>query len=432
MDRALLADAAAYLDHWLDHRQRTLQIPGLVAAVAHRGDLLLHRAYGVADLAAGTPMTTDHVFPVASHSKTFTSALVLRLVEQGRLRLDDRVADLVPGLLPSDSAVRVRDLLSHSSGLSRDGADCDFWLLERGFPSRGELPGLAEQVLPRHTRLKYSNIGFGLLGQVVEAVTGSSYGDTARTEVLEPLGLAATRPEVEPGREYATGYTSRRGGRERSPLGLPPADALAAATGYCSTAADMCAFATALCGGGRFLDGDSLREMRRVAWQGENGDQDYGLGLNSTLAGERRVYGHGGAYPGFITSTRFDPVEQLVVVVLANAIDAPSGELTLVMQRLLGFAAECAPGTVPAGVTGRYSGLWSSADVVGFGSRLVALDPELPDPLDRRTELDPDPDAPGQLRIGRSSGFGSPGERVTVGPDWLRLGGMRVDLEQRW
>src|SRR5687768_15133917 len=117
MDDALLAEAAGYLEHWLDHRQRTSRVPGMVAAVCLDGRMLLHRAYGLADVASGEAMTTEHVFPVASHSKTFTAAMVLRLVEAGRLRLDDRVAELVPDLLPADSAARVRDLLSHSSGL---------------------------------------------------------------------------------------------------------------------------------------------------------------------------------------------------------------------------------------------------------------------------------------------------------------------------
>lgn len=434
MEEASLTDAARYLEHWLDHRQRSLQVPGLVAAVALDGHLLLHRAYGAADLASGAPMTTDHVFPVASHSKTFTAVLVLRLVEQGRLRLDDRVADLLPDLLPSSSAIRVRDLLSHSSGLARDGADSDHWNLERPFPSRADLGPLVEQVLPRHQRFKYSNIGFALLGQVVQRATGSPYDEVARTELLEPLGLHETHSDVLPGRTYATGHTSRRGGRQRQPLELPATGALAPATGYCSTAAELCRFATALCDGpDGLLEDDSRREMRRVAWQGDSGDQDYGLGLSSTLVGERRVHGHGGAFPGFITATRFDPERRLVVVVLANAIDAPSPDLTLTMHRILALAGDCAPGLPPAaGRPGRYSGLWSTTDVVAFGSQLMALDPELADPVDRRIELEPDPVDPDALRIGRSSGYSSPGERVSFSSASMRLGGLTLGLEQPW
>lgn len=393
MDAALLAEAASYLGHWLDHRRRSLRIPGLVAAVARDGELLLHHAYGTADLATGEPMTTEHVFPVASHSKTFATVLVLKLAEQGRLRLDDRLGRFLPELTGAAAGIRVRDLLSHSAGISRDGPEADHWQLKRPFPGAQELPALAEQVLPRHQRFKYSNIGFALLGRVVEEATAQSYAGLLRDEVLDPLGLADTEPDVLPGRRYATGYSSRRGGRRREPLGLVPTSALAPATGVCSSAADLVRFATALCDGvPSLLDEDSRREMRRVAWAGENGDQDYGLGLTSTLVDERRVHGHGGAFPGFISATRVDVHERLVVVVLANAIDAPSAELTLTMQRLLGFAARGPGGAPPAGgVPGRYSGLWSTVDVVPLGSRLVALDPELADPIDRRVSWSPTP-----------------------------------------
>src|SRR3954451_122010 len=78
MDHQLLTDAVTYLEHWLDYRQRTARIPGLVAAVGVDGELLLERAYGVATVESNVPMSADLPFPVASHSKTFTTALVLR------------------------------------------------------------------------------------------------------------------------------------------------------------------------------------------------------------------------------------------------------------------------------------------------------------------------------------------------------------------
>src|SRR3954471_6399824 len=96
MTPVLVDDAVRYLEHWLDYRQRTLQIPGLVGALALDGQLLLHRGYGLSDVEASTPMPADAAFPVASHSKTFTTALVLRLVEQGRLRLDDEIGQWLP------------------------------------------------------------------------------------------------------------------------------------------------------------------------------------------------------------------------------------------------------------------------------------------------------------------------------------------------
>jgi CubicO group peptidase (beta-lactamase class C family) len=215
-------------------------------------------------------------------------------------------------------------------------------------------------------------------------------------------------------------------------LTLPSAAALAPATGYTSTASDLCAFATALCDGDSALLGpDARRAMRHVSWPGENGDQDYCLGLNHTTVGDRHVHGHGGAYPGFITSTRFIAADRLVAVVLTNAIDAPAQELTLTMLALIDQAQQYDEDDGAAdAVTGRYVGLWGTTDVVRLGNQLLVLDPDLADPLERRAELVP---AGGRTwTITRSSGYGNPGEQVVFDAETCRYGGMTLRRELSW
>jgi CubicO group peptidase (beta-lactamase class C family) len=431
MDADLVADAVRYLEHWLDYRQRTLQIPGVVAAMASQGELLLHRGYGHADLSTGAPMRPDTVFPIASHSKTFTTVVALRLVDQDRLRLDDRLGQWLPDLPSGMHDVRVGDLLSHSSGVTRDSSAADFWQLQHAFPTSADLPALAEPVLGRHARFKYSNIGFALAGRVIEAVCGEPYDAVATREVFDVLGLIDTSTDTV-GRDCAVGYSARRGGAERRPLPIPAAAALAPATGYTSTAADLCAFADALCDGpGGLLADDSRRVMRHVNWPGENGDQDYCMGLNHTMLGERHVHGHGGAYPGYITSTRFIAADRVVAVALTNAIDAPAHELTSTMLAIIDYAQQCGgTASVPADVAGRYAGLWGTCDVVRFGSRLLVLDPELVDPLERRIELDR---GRGEAwTISRSSGYGSPGQQVFFDGETCRFAGMTLHRELAW
>src|SRR5919108_4051008 len=87
--RAAMLDGVGYADRWLAHRQQLRDIPGLVAAVCLDGQVLLARGYGFADLERQLPMTPEHIFRIASHSKTFTATAIMQLVEQGRLRLDD-------------------------------------------------------------------------------------------------------------------------------------------------------------------------------------------------------------------------------------------------------------------------------------------------------------------------------------------------------
>src|SRR5262249_54745353 len=138
MDR-WLAGALDYIPRWLEFQLRVAQQPGCVIAVAHRGAIVLERAFGIADLMTGEALTPRHRFRVASHSKSFTAAGILRLREQGRLKLDDAAGQFVDGLHPAVARVTVAQLLSHSGGLIRDGSDAGQFVDRRPFVSAREL-----------------------------------------------------------------------------------------------------------------------------------------------------------------------------------------------------------------------------------------------------------------------------------------------------
>src|SRR5262249_40257578 len=160
------------------------------------------------------------IFRIASHSKTFTATAIMQLVEQQRLRLDDRLQQHVPWLA---SEATVRQTLNHASGITRDGSDAEFWAVEQAFPNREELRAIATSaaagVLDPNTSFKYSNIGFGLLGLAIEAVTGLTYNDYVRENIVTRLRLASTGPEVTPAlaERLVTGYTRARLGVPRRP-----------------------------------------------------------------------------------------------------------------------------------------------------------------------------------------------------------------------
>ena len=99
------ADIAPYLESWLEHQRRRARVPGVQAAVRVGDRLVLDTALGVADVGTGEPLTTGHLFRIASHSKTFTATAVLRLVEAGRMRLDDPIGRWVPALAGSALAL---------------------------------------------------------------------------------------------------------------------------------------------------------------------------------------------------------------------------------------------------------------------------------------------------------------------------------------
>ncbi|HEV2066910.1 MAG TPA: serine hydrolase domain-containing protein, partial [Thermomicrobiales bacterium] len=138
----VLREALAYVDSWVEYRVWKLRTPGAQVAVWFDGTVQLSKAYGVSNLDTGEPLTTSHLFRIASHSKTFTATAIMQLLEAGKLRLDDTAGSWIPQLTGGGSPlseVTVRELVSHSAGVIRDGVDSTFWAHSRPFPGEDEL-----------------------------------------------------------------------------------------------------------------------------------------------------------------------------------------------------------------------------------------------------------------------------------------------------
>ena len=427
------AAAAPYLESWLELQRRRQRVPGVQAAVRIGGRLVLDTALGVADVTTGEPLTTGHLFRIASHSKTFTATAVLQLVESGRMRLDDPIGDLVPALAGAGlAAVTVRELLGHQGGVVRDGRDNDHWQLLTPFPDADVLTAVAvdeEPVFERNEHFKYSNIGYSLLGLAIEAVTGTPYGDHVQAAVVDRLGLADTAPEWLPGRaaDYAAGHTGLLDGADER-LTVPHVDtrAMAAATGFTSTARDLTTFGAAHFTGDPTLLGEVFKRLMRrpeSEIRPHGGEpRRYGLGMDLRTVGERALVGHSGGYPGHITRTWIDPEAQLVVSVLTNAIDGPADALARGLIGLIDLALAGPQDDAPdlQRHAGRFVNLWGVTDVALLGGRLVLLHPSAPDPAEDHLELAVE--GPDTLRLESVAGFGAPGE--TVDYTWAEDGGV--------
>jgi CubicO group peptidase (beta-lactamase class C family) len=427
LDPENLRETLAYYDSWLAFNQRYQRIPGVQAAVYAGEAVALSSAYGLADVEKGVELTSQHLFRIASHSKTFTATAVLQLAEQGRLRLDDKaelhVTELVGTRL---GGLTVRELLAHAGGVTRDSLEADWWQLATAFPDREQLLAVlradASAVLTENDRFKYSNIGYGLLGLVIEAAGGTSYNAFVQTAIVDKLGLSGLGPELDPVRsaEYAAGYSSYSYADQRVPIDHVDTRALASATGFFGSARDLVTYFSAhFPGDDRLLSDKSKREMQHPLWQTTEEDWPrYGLGLQISKVGERKLFGHGGGYPGHITRSLVDGEQRIAVSVLTNAIDGPAGQLAEGLFKLLDLAGSKERGT-ESGLdrfTGRYANLWGVHDFVVLGGRLYLLDPTSPDPAAEPQSLEADGDS---LRVTGGSGYGSYGEsyRFAFGPD---------------
>jgi CubicO group peptidase (beta-lactamase class C family) len=413
---AWLAPSLAYVQSWLDYQMRATEQPGVALAVAHKGEVALDIAFGWADQAAGEALTPRHRFRVASHSKSFTATAIMKLRQQGRLKLDDTAGQYVTGLHPDIAAATLAQLLSHTAGVLRDGPDAAYWVDRKPFLDEAELRAelALPPAIPSTTRLKYSNHGFGLLGLVIEAVTGEPYGVWVQREVVDAVGLAETTPDVPANGPLAGGHSGKALlGRRLLFPGNQSAHALAAATGFVSTSADLARFFGQLSPNARtsVLSATSRREMCRAQWEDRwaVAPQTYGLGMISGTFDGWDWFGHSGGFQGYVTRTAVIPEHDLSLSCLTNAVDGMSHLwLDGGMAILKRFEEGGAPSAGLADWTGRWWSVWGPTDLVPIGEKVVLGFPGLANPIAKAAELTVT--GPDEARITQSGAFGNYGE----------------------
>jgi len=415
---AWLQPALDYIPSWLGYQMRITEQPGCAIAVAHQGEVVLEAAYGHANYAEGEALTPRHRFRVASHSKSFTATAILKLREQGRLKLDDTAGDYVKGLHAGIASARLSQLLSHSAGVVRDGPDCSYWLGRAPFldePSlRGELADPPS--IEAGTRLKYSNHGFGLLGLVIEAVTGEPYGVWVQREVVDVAGLTETSPDVPlpAGAKLARGHSGKALlGRRLVFPGDQSTGALASATGFVSTAADLARFFGQLSPNATtsVLSVASRREMSRALWTDPWSPlpqpQKYGLGTISGGYDGWEHFGHSGGFQGYITRSVVIPDQGLSVSCLTNAVDGMShfwldGTLAILKR----FADEGPPNPALKDWRGRWWSVWGPSDLLPAGDKVILAAPGLTNPVWHAPELTVSGDEAAISQAGAFHNFG--------------------------
>ncbi|MBZ4324107.1 serine hydrolase domain-containing protein, partial [Streptomyces huiliensis] len=324
-------------------------------------------AVGKADL-DGTPMNADWRFRVGSNTKMFTSVLLMRLVEQGRVDLDGRLRDYLPsGTLPEGWNMTVRQVMQHRAGLYDHTDD----LLEQAgeetteaFEKRirdtvyrpADLVALSVRhgvQYPPGTRYAYSNTGYVLLGMAVEHVTGRPYAEELRERIVEPLRLSRTSfvvPDKRIEGPHVTGYLTNDD-RSRPLLDSTEQNGswIWSAGAVVSSAADLDRFlAAVLAGDSGGLVSDASVRLMTSALPTPTARTGYGLGLREIALSCGRVYGHGGIVQGYQTQSFATRDGRRTVVVFANASN--NGAVTQGLMNTL-EPAFCGPAK-PAGEAG--------------------------------------------------------------------------------
>ncbi len=325
----------AALDARLDRLRVTYGIPGVSAAIVFADGSVWRGRSGLADVAAGRPVTADTAFSVASVSKTFTAALIMRLVQDGRLTLETRAKTILP-TLRIDPAITVRQLLDHTSGL-RDfylNPRIDKALLARrgqAWDAARSLGYVGKPFARPGTSWHYSNTNYLVLGMLAEAVGRAPLADQLRRRFFVPLGLDHTwyQSAEAPRGPVAHGYRFTGKGLKLPAIDLSDGSAVVPFTSVitasggagsiATSAGDLARWAAALYGGTVLSDGSRASMVEDIARTARLKPAiPYGLGVQGIPVAGRSALGHSGRFLGSRAVMRWIPAERMAIAVETN------------------------------------------------------------------------------------------------------------------
>lgn len=344
------------LDEFYEGYLKKTGVTGMAVGIVADGELVYGRGFGVRDAGSRERVDVDSVFRIASLTKAFTAAAVLRLRDEGRLALDAPAATYLSELSGVSGPVRdapmmtVRHLLTNSSGLPFD----DSWgPVTFGMADDAFLQMVKQRMILARApgeRYAYSNLGFAILGKIVERISGVPFREYVTRTILQPLHMDSTvweARDVRPGR-LMTGYTRENGSLVPEPL--PSDGRFDAAGGLYTSLRDFARYVAFQLAAYPPRDDPESGPLRRSSvrelhegqrwsrWRGEDvpvaARQDdgslslmassYGYGwTNSTTCDAEGIVHHGGYEPGYFATAHMIPSTRIGIIILATS--APVG-----------------------------------------------------------------------------------------------------------
>jgi CubicO group peptidase (beta-lactamase class C family) len=344
---AAFPEVERFFNSWFER----VHAPGAVMGIIIDGELVWVKTAGVRETKDRAPVTADTVFRIASMTKSFTAMSILKLRDEGKLSLDDPVAQYVPALdgmaypTKDSPTLTIRHLLTHSEGFPEDNPWGDRQLAQSDETIRAWLhAGLPFSTAPG-TAYEYSNYGFAILGQVVARASGRPYKDYVRDEILKPLSMNSSIFDMAavPQQHIALGY--RLEGNEWKDEPILPHGSFGSMGGLWTTARDLGRWVAFLMSAVPPRDEaergpvrrSSVREMQQ-AWRAQPasvfrnavdgplqlGLSSYGYGLGiSQDCRFSYIVGHGGGLPGYGSLMRWLPEYGVGLIGMANLTYAP-------------------------------------------------------------------------------------------------------------
>ncbi|MGB9103796.1 MAG: serine hydrolase [Terriglobales bacterium] len=327
------------LDPYIRSSMQQWEVPGLAVAVIKNGEVVFLKTYGVKTQGQAAPVGAHTLFAIGSASKAFTAASLGMLVDEGKLRWDDRVTKHLPSFQVQDSYVTreltVRDLLTHRSGV--EPTDLLFWGTKLDRDEIIRRLRYVRQSASLRSRWQYQNLMFITAGQIIPAVTGTTWDDFVRDRIFRPLGMNDTvvsNRALRAGADIATAHTVIDG--KMQPIPLINLDNAGPAGSILSTVGDMAKWVRLQMHDGT-LDGRTLfskatsDEMHRPQMLITTNEHSWLIGLapqaNFTAYGlawfmndyrGHKIVHHGGQTDGMMCMVGYLPDRNLGWVVLSN------------------------------------------------------------------------------------------------------------------
>lgn len=333
----------AKIDRYVAEQMKGQHIPGLEVGLYRRGDVLLAKGYGLASVELNVPVRPEMVFQSGSVGKQFTATALMMLVEEGKVSLDDSIRKYFDHAPEAWQAIKVKHLLSHTSGLGEYGAD-ERTAVYGAFYLRQDLT--EAQMLERVESMaidfkpgeqwRYTNTNFVLLGFIIHKITGQFYGDFLSQRIFKPLSMSATRviseSDIIPNR--TVGYEIEHGVLRNQTWVSPTFNTTADGALYFNVL-DLARWDGALYGE-QLLKQASLDRMWTVfpLNDGQPNPGHYGFGWEIRDVHGHKLIEHGGSWQGFRSHIARYVDDGVTVVVLSNV--GPSNP-TLIAHGIAGL-----------------------------------------------------------------------------------------------
>jgi CubicO group peptidase (beta-lactamase class C family) len=318
----------AEVDKFVNAEMQKFRIPGLSVAVVQKGQVVLVKGYGLANVEHKVPVKPETIFQSGSVGKQFTATAVMMLVEDGKIGLEEKISKYLGDVPEAWKNITVRHLLTHTSGMTGYPGDFDF----RRDHSEDELLKKAQAVplaFQPGDKWLYSNLGYVTLGILISKVTGKFYGEFLTERIFKPAGMttASIISEADIVPDRAAGYRIEKGQLKNQHWVAPTTNTTADGSLYLSVL-DMVKWEAVL-NGEKLLKKATLEQMWTPVKLNDGKLAPYGFGWMLRRVNGGKLIEHGGAWQGFKSYIARYVDKGTTVIILANLADMDPGQMAV-------------------------------------------------------------------------------------------------------